>query len=225
MSRVFIPAWTSRPTTSRVSKKQIIVLKVLVWLVCLVPLGRLVYKYFTNGLGANPIEFITLATGSWTLTLLLSTLAITPLRKLTGLNWLIRFRRLVGLFAFFYGFLHFMTYVWLDKFFDVSDMLRDVVKRPFITAGFVAFMAMVPLAVTSTAWAIRKMGGKSWNNLHRLIYLSGLAAVIHFWWKVKADHRRPGIYAAVLALLLLYRLAIWAWPRISSSRKQADATT
>ena len=206
------------------TKKQIIVLKVLVWVVGLLPLGRLVYKYFTGGLGANPIEFITLATGSWTLTLLLATLAITPLRKISGLNWLIRFRRLLGLFTFFYGFLHFTTYVWLDKFFDVSDMLRDVAKRPFITAGFVAFMSMVPLAVTSTTWAIRKIGGKNWNNLHRLIYLSGLAAVVHYWWKVKADHRKPGIYAAVLAVLLFYRVAIWTRTRISNASKEAGAT-
>ena len=207
------------------SKKQIIVLKVLAWVACLIPLGRLVYKYLTGGLGANPIEFITLATGSWTLTLLLATLAITPLRKLTGFNWLIRFRRLLGLFTFFYGFLHFTTYIWLDKFFDVSDMLRDIAKRPFITAGFVAFMGMVPLAVTSTAWAIRKMGGRNWNNLHRLIYLSGLAAVVHYWWKVKADHRKPGIYAAVLAVLLFYRVAIWTRTRISNVTKEAGATT
>ncbi len=212
-------------TKKQITKKQIIVLKIAVWLVCLVPLARLIYKSQTGGLGANPIEFITLATGSWTLTLLLSTLAITPLRKLTGLNWLIRFRRLLGLFTFFYGFLHFMTYVWLDKFFDFSEMLRDVVKRPFITAGFLAFMSMVPLAVTSTAWAIRKMGGKNWNQLHRLIYLSGIAAVVHFWWKVKADHRKPAMYAAILALLLLYRLAIWAWPRPQQPSEQSKLGT
>jgi sulfoxide reductase heme-binding subunit YedZ len=209
-----------------VTKKQIIALKLLVWMICLYPLARLLYKYKFGGLGANPIEFITLATGTWTLTLLLATLAVTPLRKVTGLNWLIRFRRLIGLFAFFYGFLHFMTYVWLDKFFDVHDMLRDVAKRPFITAGFVAFMSMVPLAVTSTAWAIRKLGGKNWNQLHRLIYLSGIAAVVHFWWKVKADHRRPATYGAVLLVLLLYRAGVSAWPRLHRSRtKSADATT
>jgi len=209
-----------------VTKKQIIALKFVVWMVCLYPLARLIYKYKFGGLGANPIEFITLATGISTLTLLLATLAVTPLRKLTGLNWLIRFRRLLGLFAFFYGFLHFMTYVWLDKFFDVHDMLRDVAKRPFITAGFVAFMSMGPLAATSTAWSIRKLGGKNWNQLHRLIYLSGIAAVVHFWWKVKADHRRPAIYGGILATLLLYRAVVWAWPRLrSGGAKPADATT
>jgi len=209
-----------------VTKKQIIALKFVVWMVCLYPFARLIYKYKFGGLGANPIEFITLATGITTLTLLLATLAVTPLRRLTGLNWLIRFRRLLGLFAFFYGFLHFTTYVWLDKFFDVHDMLRDVAKRPFITAGFVAFMSMVPLAATSTAWSIRKMGGKNWNQLHQLIYLSGIAAVVHFWWKVKADHRRPATYGAVLAALLLYRAAAWAWPRLrSGGAKPVDAIT
>ena len=205
------------------SKKQIIGLKFAVWMVCLFPLARLIYLNKTAGLGANPIEFITLATGTWTLALLLATLTISPLRKITGLNWLIRFRRLVGLFAFFYGFLHFMTFVWLDKFFDVSDMLHDVVKRPFITAGFVAFVCMIPLAFTSTAWSIRKLGGKNWNRLHRLIYVSGIAAIIHFWWKVKADHRRPATYGAVLVLLLLYRVVIWAWPREDGSKQTSAA--
>jgi methionine sulfoxide reductase heme-binding subunit len=199
-----------------VSKRQIIILKVIVWLLCLLPVARLIFEYKHGGLGANPIEYITLSTGTWTLRLLLATLTITPLRKVTGLNWLIRFRRLIGLFAFFYGFLHLTTYVWLDKFFDFSEMLRDVAKRPFITAGFFAFMSMVPLAVTSTAWAIRKMGGKRWNQLHRLIYLSGIAAIVHFWWKVKADHREPAFYGTILAVLLLYRVAIWALNRTSA---------
>jgi sulfoxide reductase heme-binding subunit YedZ len=196
-----------------VSKRQIIIFKIVVWALCLLPLARLLFEYKHGGLGANPIEYITLSTGTWTLRFLLATLAITPLRKVTGLNWLIRFRRLIGLFAFFYGFLHFTTYVWLDKFFDFSDMLRDVAKRPFITAGFVAFVSMVPLAITSTAWAIRKMGGKKWNQLHRLIYLTGIAAIIHFWWKVKADHREPAFYGAILAVLLLYRIGVWALSR------------
>jgi len=192
-----------------VTKKQIIALKFVVWMVCLYPFARLIYKYKFGGLGANPIEFITLATGITTLTLLLATLAVTPLRRLTGLNWLIRFRRLLGLFAFFYGFLHFTTYVWLDKFFDVHDMLRDVAKRPFITAGFVAFMSMVPLAATSTAWSIRKMGGKNWNTLHRTVYFAGAAAILHFWFKQKADHSEPFVYGLVLVALLLIRLGWW----------------
>ncbi len=163
---------------------------------------RLGYKALTDGLTANPIEFITLSTGTWTLVFVMATLSITPLRQFTGQNWLIKLRRLIGLFAFFYGSLHFLTYVWLDKFFDLHDMARDVLKRPFITAGFFAFVLMIPLAATSTAGAIRRMGGRKWQLLHRLIYLAGVAAVVHYWWKVKADTRQPAIYAMVLGILL-----------------------
>ncbi len=194
--------------------KSIAIVKSVVWAACLVPLLRLGWKGFTGGLGANPIEFITLSTGTWTLVLLLATLAITPLRRITGQSWLIRLRRLAGLFAFFYAVLHFITYIWLDKFFDVSDMIKDVVKRPFITAGFLAFLLLIPLAFTSTAGAIRRMGGRRWRLLHRLIYISGVSAVTHFWWKVKADVREPAIYAMVLALLLCMRLAFWIHSRL-----------
>jgi len=180
--------------------------KAAVWIACLAPLLRLIWKGMHDDLGANPIEFITLSTGTWTLVLLLATLAISPLRQITGRPWLIRFRRLVGLFAFFYAVLHFTTYVWLDKFFDFSEMARDVLKRPFITAGFSAFLLLVPLAMTSTAGSIRRLGGRRWQSLHRLIYVSASAGVIHFWWKVKADTREPAIYAAILAVLLLYRV-------------------
>jgi methionine sulfoxide reductase heme-binding subunit len=192
------------------SRRNILLLKTTVWIGCLVPLGRLTYKGLTGGLGANPIEFITLSTGTWTLIFLLATLSITPLRKLTRQSWLIRIRRLIGLFAFFYASLHFTTYIWLDKFFDLQEMVADVMKRRFITAGFLAFTLLVPLAVTSTTWAVRKLGGKNWQRLHRLIYLSAVSAVIHFWWKVKADVREPAIYAAILAGLLLLRLAMTA---------------
>ena len=189
------------------TRPNIVLLKIAVWIGGLFPLGRLIYKGLTGGLGANPIEFITLSTGTWTLVFLLATLSITPLRKLAGQAWLIQIRRLVGLFAFFYASLHFMTYIWLDKFFDLQDMIKDVMKRRFITAGFLAFTLLVPLALTSTTWAIRRLGGKNWQRLHRLIYVSAVAAVIHFWWKVKADVRDPAIYAAILAGLLLLRLA------------------
>jgi methionine sulfoxide reductase heme-binding subunit len=192
------------------SSRKILLLKIAVWIGCFVPLGRLLYKGWTGGLGANPIEFITLSTGTWTLIFLLATLSITPLRKLTGQSWLIRIRRLIGLFAFFYASLHFTTYVWLDKFFDFQEMAQDVMKRRFITAGFLAFTLLVPLAMTSTTWAVRELGGKNWQRLHRLIYLSAVSAVIHFWWKVKADVREPAIYAAILGGLLLLRLAITA---------------
>ena len=198
------------------TRKRIAVIKTFVWLACLTPVLRLGWKGLTGGLGANPIEFITLSTGTWTLVFLLATLAITPLRRLTGRSWLTRFRRLVGLFAFFYGVLHFITYIWLDKFFDVRDMIKDVAKRPFITAGFLAFLLLVPLAATSTAGAIRRMGGRRWQLLHRLIYVSGISAVVHFWWKVKADVRKPAIYAVVLGILLGLRIIFWVHVRLSN---------
>jgi sulfoxide reductase heme-binding subunit YedZ len=198
------------------TRKAIAVAKTFIWVACLTPLLRLGWKGLTGGLGANPIEFITLSTGTWTLVFLLATLAITPLRRLSGQSWLIRFRRLIGLFAFFYGVLHFITYVWLDKFFDIQDMVKDVAKRPFITAGFLAFLLLVPLAATSTAGAIRWMGGRRWQLLHRLIYVSGISAVVHFWWKVKADVRKPAIYAAVLGILLGLRLVFWIHARLSN---------
>ena len=198
------------------TRKTIAVAKTFIWVACLTPLLRLGWKGLTGGLGANPIEFITLSTGTWTLVFLLATLAITPLRRLSGQSWLIRVRRLVGLFSFFYGVLHFITYVWLDKFFDVQDMIKDVAKRPFITAGFLAFLLLVPLAATSTAGAIRWMGGRRWQLLHRLIYVSGVSAVVHFWWKVKADVRKPAIYAAVLGILLGLRLVFWIYARLSN---------
>jgi methionine sulfoxide reductase heme-binding subunit len=180
----------------------------VIFIVSLVPLARLVWLGLRSQLGANPIEFITHSTGDWTLTFLLVTLSITPLRRLTRQYWLISYRRMLGLFAFFYGCLHLMTYVWLDKFFDVHEMLHDIAKRRFITAGMTAFALMIPLALTSTKWAIRKLG-KRWQRLHRLIYFSASAGVIHYIWLVKADLRKPLEYAAVLALLLLYRVVMW----------------
>src|SRR5579885_1039978 len=183
-------------------------LKPVVFLVCLVPLGLLVWRGLTGHLGANPIEFITHSTGDWTLIFLLVTLAITPLRKISRQYWLISYRRMIGLFAFFYGCLHLMTYVWLDKFFDVHEMLHDIAKRKFITAGMTAFALMLPLALTSTKWAIRKMG-KRWQILHRLIYFSAAVGVIHYIWLVKADLKKPLEYAAVLVALLLYRVVVW----------------
>src|SRR5579859_2683041 len=188
-------------------------LKPAIFLACLVPLGRLVWRGFHAGLGANPIEAITHGTGDWTLTFLLLTLAVTPLRKLTHQYWLIGLRRMLGLFAFFYGSLHLMTWLWLDKFFDVHEMLADVVKRRFITAGMTAFALMIPLALTSTKWSIRKLGGKRWQALHRLIYFSAAAGVIHYIWLVKADLKKPLEYATVFGLLMLYRIIVWIGSR------------
>jgi sulfoxide reductase heme-binding subunit YedZ len=183
--------------------------KPVIFLGCLVPLALLVWGALHNSLGANPIEAITHSTGNCTLTFLLITLAITPLRRLARQYWLIGLRRMLGLFAFFYGTLHLMTYVWLDKFFDVHEMLADIAKRRFITAGMTAYVLMIPLALTSTQWAIRKMGGRRWQALHRLIYLSAAAGVIHYIWLVKADLKKPLEYAAVLGLLMTYRVVGW----------------
>lgn len=184
--------------------------KPVLFLACLMPLARLVWRGLHANLGANPIETITHGTGDWTLTFLLITLSITPLRKVTKQYWMIGLRRMLGLFAFFYGCLHLMTYVWLDKFFDVHEMLADIGKRRFITAGMTAFVLMVPLALTSTKWSIRKLGGKRWQALHRLIYFSAAAGVIHYIWLVKADLRKPLEYGSVLAFLLLIRALLWA---------------
>jgi sulfoxide reductase heme-binding subunit YedZ len=194
-------------------------LKPAIFLACLAPLGRLVWRGFHASLGPNPIEAITHSTGDWTLIFLLITLSITPLRKLTRQYWLVSLRRMLGLFAFFYGTLHLATYVWLDKFFDVHEMLHDIAKRRFITAGMTAFTVMIPLALTSTRWAIRKLGGKRWQRLHRLIYLSAAAGVIHYIWLVKANLRKPLEYAAVLAVLLSYRLVTWMVTRAAAVAK------
>lgn len=157
-------------------------------------------------LGANPVEFVQHATGDCTLIFLCLTLAITPLRKLTNQPWLIRFRRMLGLFAFFYGCLHFLTYLWPDQQFNFAGMLKDVTKRPFITMGFTAFVFMIPLALTSTAGSIRRLGGKRWQKLHRLIYVSVIAGVVHYLWLVKSDIRKPLAYGVVVAVLLGYRV-------------------
>ena len=189
--------------------------KVAIFLAALIPLGRLAWKAFHDGLGANPIEVITHSTGDWTLILVLTTLSITPLRRITRQYWLIGLRRMIGLFAFFYGTLHFLTYIWLDKFFDVHEMLKDVAKRRFITVGFSAFVLMIPLALTSTTWSIRRLGGKNWQRLHRLIYFTGILAVVHYTWLVKADRRKPIEYGIVLGILLAYRVGVWLSERVT----------
>jgi len=203
------------------SEKFVRALKAPVFLACLGPALVLTWKGFHDGLGANPIDVITRTTGKWTLTFLLITLSVTPVRKLSGLTWLIRFRRMLGLFAFFYGSLHLMTYVWLDKFFDVHEMLHDIAKRRFITAGMTAWFLMLPLAITSTTGWIRRMGGKRWQKLHRLIYFSAAAGVVHFIWLVKADLRRPFTYGAILAALLAYRVIVWLILRARARRTMA----
>lgn len=200
-------------------RRSIVFLKVIVWALCLSPASLIAWKATHDLLGANPLSEVTLSTGHWTLYLLLTTLAISPLRKITGINWLIRFRRLVGLFAFFYGCLHLMTYLWFDKFFDVHEIVKDIYKRPFITAGMTAWTLMLPLALTSTAASIRWLGGKRWQTLHRLIYASAIAGCVHFWWLVKRDLTRPEIMAAILTVLLGFRVI----DRFQASRSSRPA--
>ena len=190
-------------------------LKPVVFAGCLIPLGRLGWKACNSALGANPIQVITWSTGTWTLVFLLLTLSITPVRRLTKRYWLIQYRRMLGLFAFFYGCLHFTTYIWLDQFFDLHSIAKDVLKRPFITVGFTAFVLMIPLALTSTKASIRRLG-KRWVRIHRLIYVTAIAGVIHYLWLVKKDIRKPVIYATILSLLLLYRIAVWLKERVAA---------
>ncbi|HEX9444123.1 MAG TPA: protein-methionine-sulfoxide reductase heme-binding subunit MsrQ, partial [Candidatus Binatia bacterium] len=193
-----MPAWILK----NISKA-----KAAAFLACLTPIGLLAYYAYTDNLGANPIEVVTHWTGTSTLVFLLITLAVTPLRRLSGWNGAIKLRRMLGLFAFFYACLHFTTYIWLDQFFDFSGIWKDVAKRPFITVGFASFVLLLPLALTSTGGMVRRLG-RRWQQLHRLIYLIALGGVVHYIWLVKADARLPLVYAAVLAALLAFRLTL-----------------
>ncbi len=195
------------------------VVKPLVFAAALIPAALLVRGAVEASLGPNPLEAITHGTGDWALRFLLLTLAVTPVRTVTGWNALIRFRRMLGLFAFFYASLHVLTYLWFDQFFSWRSILADIPKRPFITAGFLAFVTLVPLALTSTAGMIRRLGGRQWRALHRLVYMAAIVAVIHYWWLVKADTSKPRLYASVLLLLLAAR-AFVAWRhRVSAGRR------
>ena len=191
-------------------------MKVAVFLLCLIPFGALIWRGLHNGLGANPVEFIQLTTGDWTLRFLVFTLCITPFRKLLNLPDLIRFRRMLGLFAFSYLCIHFLTYLILDQSLDPSAIWKDVAKRPFITVGFLGFLLLLPLAITSTAGWIRRLGGKRWQMLHRAIYFAAVCGVIHYYWKVKSDVRMPLFYGALVAILLLWRLGDWFFKRRSA---------
>jgi methionine sulfoxide reductase heme-binding subunit len=183
--------------------------KILVFVLGLAPLFWLGWDAFNDRLTANPIEFITHYTGDWTLRLIIIGLFVTPLRKI--FNWpdLIRYRRMIGLFAFFYGCLHFLTWIWLDKFFDPGEMWADIVKRRYITVGMAGFLMLIPLAITSTAGWIRRLGGKRWQLLHRLVYLTAIAGVIHYYWLVKSDIRLPLMYALFVAMVLGWRVRVW----------------
>ncbi len=198
------------------SSPQLSAIKSALFLVCLIPAFLLWRGFELDTLGANPIETITRSLGEWTLRFLLITLTVTPLRKYTGWHWLIRLRRMLGLFTFAYGVSHLLTYVWLDQFFDWEAIARDIIKRPFITVGFAALMLMLPLAVTSSNFAIRKLGGRRWQSLHRAIYPIAILGCVHFWWLVKKDVTWPLVYTVITVALL----GIRAWWREQERRKQ-----
>jgi sulfoxide reductase heme-binding subunit YedZ len=184
------------------------ILKPVVFLLCLVPFAALIWAiaFHPESFSANPLADITDRTGDWTLRFVLITLAVSPLRQITGWNGAVRFRRMLGLFAFFYGFMHFTSYVWFTQFFDLHAIVIDVVKRKFITVGFIAFVLMIPLAITSTKKWISRIGGKRWQTLHKAVYITGILGVIHYIWRVKSDIQNPLIYGAILTFLLAYRL-------------------
>jgi len=190
--------------------RQISWIKATVFVAALIPLARMVYLTVTGQL-VEPLEFITRSTGDWTLYFLCFTLAVTPVRRLLKWNWLVKLRRMLGLYMFFYGVLHFMTFLWFDHFFDLADMWKDVLRRPFITVGFIAFVLLIPLAATSTNGMIRRLGGKRWQWLHRLIYVIAPLAILHFWWMKAGKHNftEPILYGSILAALLAARL-YWA---------------
>lgn len=190
--------------------KQVTALKAVVFVLALLPFFNLIWLTASGQL-VEPLQYITRATGDWTLYFLCITLAVTPLRRLTKWNWLLKLRRMVGLYAFFYGLLHFTTFLWFDHFFDVQEMLKDVVKRPFITVGFIAFVLLIPLAVTSTNGMVRRLGGKRWQWLHRLVYVIAPLGILHFWWMKAAKHdfSQPIIFGLIVLALLGVRV-YWA---------------
>ena len=189
-----------------IGKKNIVIGKLLLFLLCLIPLSLLLWDALSQQLGANPVEALLHSSGDWGLRLLLVTLAITPLRKLTGWGWLLRYRRMLGVYAFFYALLHVIVYLWLDRGLSWKEIGTDIVERPYIAIGFAAFLILLALAVTSTRGMMRRLG-KHWSTLHQWVYVAGLFAVIHFLWLVKTDYREPGIYAAIFLILMLFRVS------------------
>jgi sulfoxide reductase heme-binding subunit YedZ len=211
-----MPVWTcGRTIDVRYSRP-------LLFVICLAPAAVLVWAIAAGDLGANPLEEIRDFTGIWTLRFLLATLAVTPIRRLTKWHGIIRFRRMLGLFAFFYAMLHFVSYVWLDQFFDVIEMIKDLTKRPFIMAGYASFVVLIPLAITSTSKWILRLGGKRWQLLHRFIYVSTATGVLHYFWRVKLDVQRPFIYGVVLAVLLILRALLKAPDRFRFGLRSAS---
>ncbi len=197
------------------------VAKPVLFVLCSVPLAWLVWDGVTNNLGANPVETVRRYTGDWTLRFLLIALTVTPLRRLTGWHVVIRLRRMLGLFAFFYASLHFVSYIWLDQFFMWDAIMEDILDRPYITVGVASFLLLIPLAVTSTNGMVRRLGGRRWQRLHQLVYVIAVLGVIHFLWLVKSDISEPVIYGAILALLLGFRLF---WHLRGRSRQPAGAS-
>lgn len=197
------------------------VAKPVLFVLCSVPLAWLVWDGVTNNLGANPVETVRRYTGDWTLRFLLIALTVTPLRRLTGWHVVIRLRRMLGLFAFFYACLHFVSYIWLDQFFMWDAIIEDILDRPYITVGVASFLLLIPLAVTSTNGMVRRLGGRRWQRLHQLVYVIAVLGVIHFLWLVKSDISEPVIYGAILALLLGFRLF---WHLRGRSRQPAGAS-
>lgn len=196
-------------------------LKVLVWGICLSPLGMLLYQFRSDDLGANPISYVTNVLGDTTLRILLASLAMTPLRLMFGISWQMSLRRLLGLFAFFYAALHFTTWIAVDHFFAWPEMLADIRKRPYITVGFTALVLLMPLAATSTTRMVKRLGGRNWQRLHRLVYVIGILAILHFLWLAKKGRQEPFYYATVLALVLGIRL--WDWARATVRKRRAAA--
>jgi sulfoxide reductase heme-binding subunit YedZ len=198
------------------SPRQVTVIKAAAFLLALAPIARIA---LLAGDKTNPLEFITHGTGDWTLYLLCITLAVTPLRRLTGLNWLLKLRRMLGLFAFFYASLHFATFIWFDHFFDLHEVWKDVVKRPFITVGFAGFVLLVPLAATSTNGMVRRLGGKRWQALHRLVYVVAPLGILHYWWMKAAKNNigQPLLFGVIVALLLGVRL-YWKREKLQAAR-------
>ena len=186
--------------------------KLVLFVNALVPLALLLWDVYHKQVGANPLEFATRTTGMLTLLFLIISLAVTPARQITRLNWLIKFRRMLGLFAFFYGFLHLLTYILFDRYLNLKSIPGDIATRPFIAVGMLAFFLMVPLAITSTDEMIKRLGGKRWNKLHKLVYAGGVAGVVHFWLLVKSDTRLPLTFGFVLLLLLAHRLFVKVYP-------------
>jgi sulfoxide reductase heme-binding subunit YedZ len=225
--RSSLPARLSSVVPPVLPPRSFLRLRAALFVIALLPLARLVYLGATGGLGANPVEFVIRSLGTWTLVALVVTLSVTPLRLATGWAWAMRLRRMFGLFAFFYAVLHLMAYVWLDQWFDTAAIWKDVLKRPYITAGFAAMLLLVPLAVTSTHGWVKRLGGRNWQRLHRLVYAVAVLAVVHFWWQkaAKNDLGEPLVYAIVIGLLLGVRLLRRLQGRYGSIDSSANSSS